>query len=186
MVQEIKERTFQNHMSFFDQYFNNLSHTWTYYFYCLIHQRNPEKLSARSIFCLSIFQLSKFTNFKQGTVVYCGPRCWFGDRFWHAIFLEFDRPGIFENDAPEWRIEQKGLEVCGRTACFKGCGVIEWVCFVSEWISPSPVVQIVLNSDFKLQLINFLIVLLKNMFQLVIKLIINWLVIRITRKTCIR
>jgi len=48
------------------------------------------------------------------------------------------------------------------------------------------VVQIVLNSDFKLQLINFLIVLLKNMFQLVIKLIINWLVIRITRKTCIR
>ena len=127
IFQEIKERIFQNHILFFNQYFNNFSDTQTYYFYCIIHPRNPKKLSARSIFCLSIFQHSKFINDKQGTVVCCGPRCQFGDRFWTTIFLECDRPGIYENDALEWRIEQRGLEVCGRTKCSKGCGASEWV-----------------------------------------------------------
>ena len=73
----------------------------------------------RSVFCLRIFQHSKFPNDEQGNVICCDPRCHIGDGFWLTIFFEFDRPELYEGVSVELRKEQMELELCGKTMWFK-------------------------------------------------------------------
>jgi hypothetical protein len=92
------------------------------------------KCKEYSIFCLSIFQHSEFTNNEQGNVLYCGPRCQVGERFWPTIFFEFVRPEMYEGVALEWRVEQKELELCVRTVWFKGCSASVCVCVCEPFL----------------------------------------------------